>query len=64
MNLDSISTSKESLPILLGLNQLSKKNIYIFPTDKEANEFKSNFSNLNENIEIFQIWWGCSAELR
>jgi transcription-repair coupling factor (superfamily II helicase) len=56
MNLDSISTSKESLPILLGLNQLSKKNIYIFPTDKEANEFKSNFSNLNENIEIFPSW--------
>lgn len=56
MNLDSITTSKESLPILLGLNQVSKKNIYIFPTDKEANEFKNNFSNLNENIEIFQSW--------
>ena len=47
MNLDSITTSKESLPILLGLNQASKKNIYIFTTDKEANEFKNNFSNLN-----------------
>lgn len=56
MNLDSITTSKESLPILLGLNQVSKKNIYIFPTDKEANEFKNNFSNLNENIEIFPSW--------
>ena len=56
MNLDSITTSKESLPILLGLNQVSKKNIYIFPTDKEANEFKNNFSNLNENIEIFPGW--------
>ena len=47
MNLDSITTSKESLPILLGLNQASKKNIYIFPTDKEANEFKNNFSKTN-----------------
>ena len=56
MNLDSITTSKESLPILLGLNQASKKNIYIFPTDKEANEFRNNFSNLNENIEMFPSW--------
>jgi len=56
MNLNSITTSKESLPILLGLKQVSKKNIYIFPTDKEANEFKNNFSNLNENIEIFPGW--------
>ena len=56
MNLDSITTSLESLPILLGLEQVSKKNIYIFPTDKEANEFKNNFSNFNDNIDIFPSW--------
>ena len=50
MDLESFNTSRESLVPLLALNNKSNKNIIIFPTDKEAIEFSTDFSNLNKNI--------------
>jgi transcription-repair coupling factor (superfamily II helicase) len=56
MNLESFKTSKESLVPLLALNNKSNKNIIIFPTDKEAIEFSTDFSNLNKNIYHLPSW--------
>ena len=51
MDLESFNTSRESLVPLLALNNKSNKNIIIFPTDKEAIEFATNFSNLRNKEE-------------
>ena len=53
---ESFSTSKESLVPLLALNSKSNKNIIIFPSDKEAKEFATDFSNLNKNIFHLPSW--------
>ena len=53
---ETFSTSKESLVPLLALNNKSNKNIIIFPSDKEAKEFATDFSNLNENIFHLPSW--------
>ena len=53
---ETFSTSKESLVPLLALNNKSSKNIIIFPSDKEAKEFATDFSNLNENIFHLPSW--------
>ena len=53
---ESFSTSKESLVPLLALNCKSNKNIIIFPSDKEAKEFATDFSNLNKNIFHLPSW--------
>ena len=53
---ESVSTSKESLVPLLALNSKSNKNIIIFPSDKEAKEFATDFSNLNKNIFHLPSW--------
>ena len=53
---ESFSTSKESLVPLLALNSKSNKNIIIFPSDKEAKEFATDFSNLNKNIFYLPSW--------
>ena len=50
MDLESFNTSRESLVPLLALSNKTNKNIIIFPTDKEAIEFATDFSNLNNNI--------------
>ena len=51
MDLESFNTSRESLVPLLALSNKTNKNIIIFPTDKEAIEFATDFSNLN-NVEL------------
>ena len=56
MDLESFNTSRESLVPLLALNNKSNKNIIIFPTDKEAIEFSTDFSNLNKNIFHLPSW--------
>ena len=56
MDLESYNTSRESLVPLLALNNKSNKNIIIFPTDKEAIEFSTDFSNLNKNIFHLPSW--------
>ena len=56
MDLESFNTSRESLVPLLALKNKSNKNIIIFPTDKEAIEFSTDFSNLNKNIFHLPSW--------
>ena len=56
MDLESFNTSRESLVPLLALSNKTNKNIIIFPTDKEAIEFATDFSNLNNNIYHLPSW--------
>ena len=56
MDLESFNTSRESLVPLLALSNKTNKNIIIFPTDKEAIEFATDFSNLNKNIYHLPSW--------
>ena len=56
MDLESFNTSRESLVPILALNNKSNKNIIIFPTDKEAIEFSTDFSNLNKDIYHLPSW--------
>ena len=51
MDVESFNTSRESLVPILALSNKTNKNIIIFPTDKEAIEFATDFSNLNKNAD-------------
>ena len=45
MNVETFNYSPESLAPFFYLNKRDRKNIYIFPTEKETLEFYNNFSN-------------------
>ena len=56
MNVETFNYSLESLPPFFYLNKRNEKNIYIFPTEKEALEFYNNFSNLVPKSSHFPAW--------
>ena len=47
MNVETFNYSPESLAPFFYLNKRDRKNIYIFPTEKETLEFYNNFSKNN-----------------
>jgi len=56
MNVETFNYSIESLAPFFYLNKRDGKNIYIFPTEKEALEFYNNFSNFVQESSHFPAW--------
>ena len=56
MNVETFNYSLESLAPFFYLNKRNRKNIYIFPTEKEALEFYNNFSNFVPEASHFPAW--------
>ena len=56
MNVETFNYSLESLAPFFYLNKRNRKNIYIFPTEKEALEFYNNFSNFVPEATHFPAW--------
>ena len=56
MNVETFNYSLESLAPFFYLNKRNRKNIYIFPTEKEALEFYNNFSNFVPESSHFPAW--------
>ena len=56
MNVKTFNYPLESLAPLFYLNKRNKKNIYVFPTEKEASEFYNNFSNFVPGSSHFPAW--------
>ena len=56
MNVETFNYSLESLAPFFYLNKRDKKNIYVFPTEKEALEFYNNFSNFVPESSHFPAW--------
>ena len=56
MNVETFNYSPESLAPFFYLNKRDRKNIYIFPTEKETLEFYNNFSNFVPESSYFPAW--------
>ena len=56
MNVKTFNYPLESLAPFFYLNKRNKKNIYVFPTEKEASEFYNNFSNFVPGSSHFPAW--------
>ena len=56
MNVETFNYSPESLALIFYLNKRDRKNIYIFPTEKETLEFYNNFSNFVPESSHFPAW--------
>ena len=56
MNVETFNYSPESLAPFFYLNKRDRKNIYIFPTEKETLQFYNNFSNFVPESFYFPAW--------